>query len=57
MECDDVKNEFPAFQFEPCCQSCHEDSEEGFGEDLYFLDPNGNMRHVCCAIGRGLEGE
>jgi hypothetical protein len=56
MECDRVKKQFSKINFEPCCESCHEDSDMGYGEDLWFLDINGNMRHVCCSIGRELEG-
>lgn len=55
MECEEVKKEFPEIVFQECCISCHEDSDEGYGEDLWFLDPNGKMRHVCCRIGEGLE--
>ena len=55
MECDKVRNEFLPIRFEPCCDSCHEDEAMGDFQDLWFKDPNGVDRHVCCAIGRGFE--
>ncbi len=55
MDCDKVRKEFPNIKFEPCCESCHEDEDMGYGEDLWFEDFNGKDRNVCCAVGRGFE--
>ncbi len=55
MECDKLRKEFPDFEFEPCCISCHEDDDTGHGFDLWFEDPDHRDRNVCCAIYRGLE--
>ena len=52
MECDEIRKEFPNIIFEECCISCHDDSETGYVEDLWFEDPNGKDRHCCCAIYR-----
>ena len=57
MECELVKTEFPQYSYESCCLSCHEDDELGYGDDLWFEDPNGEDRHVCCAIYRSWEKE
>lgn len=51
--CEEVKKEHPEIKFESCCQSCHEDDDMGFGEDLWF-EINGINRHVCCAINRSV---
>lgn len=58
MECNKVKEENPDIKFEFCCESCHEDDELGYGEDLWF-EINGEARNVCCAIARAfkLEGK
>lgn len=55
MECEKVKSEYPEYKFEECCPSCHEDEDMGHGHDLWFIDPKGEDRHTCCAIGRGLD--
>lgn len=55
MECEIVKKEFPNIKFEECCISCHEDSDMGYGDDLWFVDPNGKDRNVCCALYRSFE--
>jgi len=55
MECEKVKKEFPEVKFEPCCESCHEDDEMGYGNDLWF-EVNGIDRNICCAIYRSLLG-
>lgn len=52
MECEQVKKEFTMFDYKSCCESCHQDDEMGFGEDLWFEDPNGTDRNVCCSIYR-----
>lgn len=52
MECENIKIEFPNYKYKSCCESCHEDDEMGYGEDLWFDDPNGKDRNVCCAIHR-----
>jgi hypothetical protein len=57
MECEEVRKEHPLEYIEPCCISCHEDADEGYGEDLWFLDENGKLRFVCCSVGRFLDGE
>jgi hypothetical protein len=49
MECEKVKEENKDIEFESCCESCHEDSNTGYGEDLWF-EINGKDRNVCCAI-------
>ena len=57
MDCEKVKQLFPEINFGNCCESCHEDVEEGWGEDLFFLAPDGNLYFVCCNIGRKLEDD
>lgn len=54
MECEQVKKEFPEIHFPPCCDSCHDDEGNGFGEDLWF-EINGEDRHVCCVIMNAIE--
>lgn len=49
MECDKVRAEFPHIHFRPCCESCHEDSNMGAGNDLWF-EIGGEERNVCCAV-------
>ena len=49
MECDKLREEYPYIHFEDCCESCHEDSATGYGEDLWF-DIEGKLRNVCCAV-------
>lgn len=49
MECEKVKKQYPAIKYELCCQSCHEDDDTGFGNDLWF-EIGGEERHVCCAV-------
>ena len=56
MECDTVRKDFPDIKFPPCCGACHEDTDMGYGEDLWFVDRDGMSRHVCCAVGNELEG-
>jgi len=57
MDCDKVRKLFLEIEFESCCLSCHEDADIGFGDDLWFLAPDGNTYFVCCSIGRGLEDD
>lgn len=54
MECDKVRKEFPTIKFESCCEYCHKKDDNGYSYDLWFLAPDGKMKNVCCAIGRGL---
>lgn len=54
MECDKLKTEYPDILFEECCESCHQDDEMGWGEDLWF-EIDGKDRNVCCAIYRAFE--
>lgn len=49
MECPKVRKQFPEIHFPPCCESCHEDEEMGYGDDLWF-EIGDEDRHVCCAI-------
>jgi hypothetical protein len=51
MECEQVKKQYPEVEYEPCCISCHEDEDMGYGEDLWF-EIGWEDRHVCCAISR-----
>jgi hypothetical protein len=53
MECEEVKKEHPEINFYSCCESCHEDDDMGFGEDLWF-EIDGTDRHVCCAVNRSI---
>jgi len=55
MECKNIRKEFPKIEFEPCCESCHEDESMGYGNDLWFEDSNGKKRHMCCAMHRGFK--
>jgi hypothetical protein len=55
MECDKVRKLFSDIKFEQCCESCHEDDDRGYGDDLWFLAPDGKIYHVCCAVSRGLK--
>ena len=57
MECEKVRQEFPDIKFEPCCESCHEDEDMGFGEDLWYLDKWNKLRNICCAMARGFDNE
>jgi hypothetical protein len=56
VECANIRKEFPETKFEPCCVSCHEDEEEGFGSDLWF-NVDGKDRHICCAMIKILDGK
>jgi len=52
VECDKVRAEFPHIKIESCCESCHEDEDLGYGEDLWF-NLNGEYDkeyNVCCAV-------
>jgi len=51
MECNKVKEQFKEVTYESCCESCHDDDDNGYGDDLWF-EINGEDRNVCCAIGR-----
>jgi hypothetical protein len=51
MECEEVRKEYKNKEIEPCCLSCHEDDDMGYGNDLWF-EIDGKERHVCCAISR-----
>lgn len=54
MECDKVKAQYPEVIYEPCCESCHEDSNIGHGDDLWF-EIGGESRNVCCAVERSFK--
>lgn len=51
MECKEIKKKYPEIEFEPCCISCHEDYDTGYGSDLWFKI-GGEEVHVCCAVER-----
>jgi hypothetical protein len=54
MECDKVRAEHSDKKFSPCCESCHEDDDMGYGNDLWVVI-DGKDRHVCCAINRAFD--
>ena len=56
MECDKVRAEYPDLPIEPCCDSCHDEVDEGLGEDLWF-PVHGVTRHICCAVACAFEGD
>jgi hypothetical protein len=47
MECEQIKKEYNIKV--DCCDSCHEDNAEGFGNDLWFTI-DGKDRNICCTI-------
>jgi len=49
MECEQVRREHAEKPIGPCCVSCHEDAEMGYGQDLWG-EIDGKDRHVCCAV-------
>lgn len=55
MECEEVKKEFKEhlpYNIQ-CCESCHEDEDMGFAEDLWF-NVNYTNRHICCRLANAL---
>jgi hypothetical protein len=60
MECEEAKKRFKIYL--PvnlvCCESCHEDENEGYGGDLWFtINEPGHSRdwNICCAIANKLQ--
>jgi hypothetical protein len=47
MKCEEFKKE-KEIEFN-CCQSCHEDEDMGFGDDLWFEIPYDKDWNICCA--------
>ena len=38
-----------------CCDSCHDDMDTGYGDDLFFDLVDGREARVCCAVMRWLD--
>lgn len=51
MECEQVRKELNIPTTPECCESCHEDFENGYGDDLTF-EINGVHRFICCSLRR-----
>ena len=54
MECDKLREEHIDKDLPPCCESCHEDANSGYGEDLWF-EVLGEDRHICCALAKAFD--
>jgi hypothetical protein len=53
MECEEAKI---TFEIEcNCCESCHEDDDTGYGNDLWFKIPGSERDwNICCAVERAI---
>lgn len=47
MECEEFQLRYDIRA--ECCESCHEDEDMGFGDDLWFR-VEGKDWHVCCKM-------
>lgn len=58
LYCDDVIKLLveKGYPVESCCESCHQDSEEGYGPMIeLYSDWDGASGEICCAVSRSLE--
>lgn len=53
MECEEFKTTY-GLQHIWCCDSCHEDDAERYGDDLWF-DIDGREWNICCALANKYE--
>lgn len=52
MKCEEIKKKYNLQS--DCCESCHEDDDMGYGEDLWF-EIEGKDWHICCATYKAYE--
>jgi hypothetical protein len=43
------------FPVDTCCNSCHDEWEDGYGDPLEGTLPDGREYMVCCAVNRWIE--
>ena len=52
--CSDVKDAVDDEVWEGCCNSCHEDEDEGY-DTMMDMEHGGHEYHICCGASRSLE--